>query len=141
MLALLLLPALILPAAPRQAAAQEPVAAADASLDRIRGELTATASSRIKNVPVQFPVTFKSKVDQRVFVPTLEEHLHKEFDLTPMQRQSADWSARCCGFNLGALVKHVEDGWRARKIRKTREQIARELAELDAARARDRDAR
>lgn len=138
-MALLLLPALFV--GTHQAAAQGPDADAAALLDRIRGELATTASPRIRNVPAQFPVTFKSQVDQRVFVPTLEEHLHKVFDLTPMQRQSAEWAARCCGYNLGALVKYVDDGLRARKIRKTREQIARELAELEAMRARERDSK
>lgn len=116
-------------------AAQPPTGDTPGSLARIRGELA--AAPRIKNVPAQFPVTFKTRVDQRVFVPTLQEHLHKEFDLTPLQRQSADWAGRCCGIKLGALVKGVEGARRERKIRKTREQIARELAQLDAIRARE----
>lgn len=127
--------ALIVHASGRQAVAQDP-AAAPTSLDRLREALATAAPQRIKDVPVPFPVVFRAKVDQRIFVPTLQEHLHKEFDLTPLQRQSAEWAARCCGLNLGALVKGVEDAARARKIRKTREQIARELAEIEAARAR-----
>ena len=82
-------------------------------------------------MPESLHVTFKVRVDQRVFVPTLEEHLHKEFDLNLLQRQSADWASRCCGFNLGTVVEYFETALRNRTIRKTREQIARELAELE----------
>jgi hypothetical protein len=84
-------------------------------------------------MPVPVP-TFKTRVDQRVFVLTLEEALHKEFDLNAFQRQSAEWASKCCGFNLGQVVTSVDEALRDRKIRKTREQIARELAELEAAR-------
>lgn len=83
--------------------------------------------------------TFKTRVDERVFVPTLEEHLRKEFTLTLMQRQSADWAGKCCGYNLGQVVKGVSEMRRDLRIRKTRKQIARELAELEAARARTAD--
>lgn len=78
--------------------------------------------------------TFKSRVDQRAFVLTLEEALHKQFDLNDLQRQSAEWASKCCGFDVGQLVKIVDEALTRRKIRKTREQIARELAELEAAR-------
>ena len=106
------------------------------SLDRIKGELAKAPPRRFEpETPQQLRVTFKARVDQRVFVPTLEEHLHKEFDLTPLQRQSADWAARCCGFDLGQLVEWTQTAMRERKIRKTREQIARELAELAAIKA------
>ena len=65
--------------------------------------------------------------------PTLEEHLRKEFTLTLLQRQSAEWASKCCGYDIGQLVKIVDKALQARKLRKTREQIARELAELEAA--------
>lgn len=83
---------------------------------------------------LELPPLFKSRVNQRMFVLTLEEVLHKEFDLNVLQRQSADWAGKCCGYNLGSLLKGVNDARRDRKARKTREQIARELAELTAAR-------
>jgi uncharacterized protein YfcZ (UPF0381/DUF406 family) len=73
-------------------------------------------------------------VDQRVFVLTLEEALHKEFDLNELQRQSAEWAAKCCGYDIGQLITKIDDALRERKIRKTRQQIWRELAELEAAR-------
>jgi hypothetical protein len=116
-------------AAPQESAGSLPV-----SLERIREDLEKPAPPRLKPAaPVHLPPTFKSRVDQRTWVPTLQQHLHKEFDLTPMQRQSADWAARCCGIKVGQFVQMAEDALRARKIRKTREQIARELAELEAA--------
>jgi hypothetical protein len=87
------------------------------------------------DVPVHLTMpTFKTRVDQRVFVPSLEEHLRKEFTLTLLQRQSAEWASKCCGYDLGQLVEGVNKVLRDRKVRKTREQIARELAELEAAR-------
>lgn len=106
------------------------------SLERIREQLETVPTHRLEpGVPVPLAVpTFKSRVDQRVFVPTLEEHLRKEFTLNVLQRQSADWASRCCGLDLAQLAKHTSDALRERRIRKTREQIARELAALDAAR-------
>jgi heme exporter protein D len=85
--------------------------------------------------------TFKTSVDQRVFVPSLQEQLRKDFGLTLLQRQSADWASRCCGLSLNQLaaqvVRSVNKARQQRTLRKTREQIARELAELDAARKND----
>ena len=112
-------------------AAQQAPAQSTASVARIRGEVTKAPALRVEpGEPLEVPtVTFKAR-SQRPFVPTLEEHLHKTFDLNLLQRQSADWAARCCGYNLGALVQHAETALRNRKLRKTREQIARELAAL-----------
>jgi hypothetical protein len=86
------------------------------------------------DVTLQPPAVFKSRVDQRVFVLTLQQELHKAFDLNVLQRQSAAWASKCCGYDLGQLVKSANEALRAGKIRKTREQIARELAALEAAR-------
>ena len=69
-----------------------------------------------------------------MFVLTLEEALHRDFDLNIIQRQSADWASKCCGFDLGQIVRLIDQEMQDRKIRKTREQIRRELAELEAAR-------
>ena len=73
-------------------------------------------------------------MDQRVRSLTLEEWIEKEFTLTPLQRQSAEWAARCCGISLDPLFNKLEEALRRRQVRKIREQIARELAELEAAR-------
>lgn len=117
------------------AAPQEPPGGLPVSLERIRENLEKPPPPRLTPAqPVQLRPTFRTRVDQRTWVPTLEEHLHEQFDLSPMQRQSAQWAAQCCGLKVGQFLKMAEDALRARKVRKTREQIARELAELDAAR-------
>jgi hypothetical protein len=124
------------PSATLVAAPQEPASAPPVSLERVREELERNPTGRLRlDAPLPRPLpTFRSRVDQRVFVPTLEEHLHKEFDLNVLQRQSAEWASKCCGYDLGQVMKIVDKAMRDRKIRKTREQIARELAELDAIR-------
>lgn len=103
------------------------------SLERIKKELKKPPGVDL-NRPVQVPVaTFKSSVE-RSWVPTLEEWIQKEFALTALQRQSAEWGSKCCGINLGSLWKGVKNARQERKARKIREQIARELAELEARR-------
>jgi hypothetical protein len=122
-------------AATAGAAPQQPDSVPPVSLNRIRQGLAQAPALRLEaDMPLQLPATFKSRVDQRVFVLTLQEELHREFDLNELQRQSAEWASKCCGYNLGQLVKSANEALRGRKIRKTREQIARELAELEAAR-------
>jgi hypothetical protein len=132
--AALLAPALVVSPAALAAAPQEPAGGLPVSLERIREDLEKPLPPKLAPAtPVQLRPTFKARVVQRSWVPTLEEHLHKQFDLSPMQRQSAEWAAQCCGLKIGQIVKYAEDALRARKIRKTREQIARELAFLEAA--------
>ncbi len=110
-----------------------------ASLDRIKERLEAPVTRRLTPAaPVRLRPTFRSRVDQRVFVPTLEEDLHKTFDLTDFQRKYAEYSARGWGYDLGQIVRFIDKALEERKLRKTREQIARELAELEAARAASR---
>jgi hypothetical protein len=77
---------------------------------------------------------FKTGIKQRVFVLSLEEQLHKEFDLNLLQRQSANWASMCCGIDIGLLVKGIDRALQQRKMRKIREQVTRELTELEAAR-------
>jgi hypothetical protein len=124
------------PAAPLGAAPQQADNGSPVSLNRIKEQLAKAPTRDLKPeapVPLRVP-TFRSRVDQRVFVLTLEEALHKEFDLNDLQRQSAEWRSRCCGINLGQVVQMIDDAMKQRKIRKTQEQIWRELAELEAAR-------
>jgi hypothetical protein len=84
---------------------------------------------------VETPVaTFKSGVNQRMFVLSLDEWLHKEFKLTALQRQSAEWASKCCGLNIGQLFESVDRALKRRELRRIRQQITRELAELEAAR-------
>jgi hypothetical protein len=141
LLTLLCVPGLVAgPSATVEAAPRQATAAPNTSLERIRGALEAPPALRIKtDVPLQPAApTFKSRVDQRVFVPTLEEVLRKEFDLTPMQRQSAEWASRCCGLNIGLLLSKLDEARTRREVRRIREQIAWELAELEAARKKNR---
>ena len=69
------------------------------------------------------------------------EYLRKELELTPLQRQSADWASRCCGIDVGRLFNGIGKALERRKARQVREQIDRELADIEAARARALDAR
>jgi hypothetical protein len=117
------------------AAPQEPGSDLPVSLRRIQEELKKPDTRLTTELPVQVPVaTFKARVDQRVYVLSLEKWLEKEFKLNTLQRQSAEWAARCCGIGLDPLLKGVERALQRRRVRKTREQIARELAEIEAAR-------
>ena len=102
------------------------------SVERIRNTLNSTPTESLKfDVKVPKPVaTFKRSVNQRAFTTTILEQLRKDFELTPLQRQSAEWSSRCCGLNLLTLTKSLEKAWRLRQERKAREQVKRELAEL-----------
>lgn len=126
------------------AAPQEPPKDLPVSLDRIREELAKTPPIRLKlDMPLQVPVAkFKSRVDQRVYVLTLEEWIDKEFKLTALQRQSANWAAAggyvlasgSHAVRLDPLFKSLEKALQRRRERKIREQIARELAQVEAAR-------
>ncbi len=130
LLALVVSPPQSLGAAPQPPAGVPPV-----SLERIREQLKETPAPRLLDMPLPLPVpTFKTSVEQRVYVPTLEEQLRKEFTLIGLQRQSADWASKCCGLDLNQLFKSAEKALQRRKVRKIRQQIARELAQLEAAR-------
>jgi hypothetical protein len=118
------------------AAPQESGNAPPASLERIKEALEKPPVRLDLKWPL--PVTtFKTRVDQRTYVLSLEEQLRKEFTLTLLQRQSHVWASRCCGFNLlslNQLATSLHKALQRRKVRQIRQQIARELAELDAAR-------
>ena len=120
---------------PLGAAPQEPAATPPVSLDRIK---KGVGNPGLKlDVPIPPPrPTFKSRVDQRQFVLTLEQALHRDFDLNEFQRQSAEWRSKCCGYNLSQIFDAIEKKMLERKIRKTREQIMQELAFLEAAAAK-----
>jgi hypothetical protein len=126
----------LLVATPPAAAQQPQPNDLPVSLERIRDELEVAVPSRLKlDMPVEKPVPrFRTRVDQTVYVLTFDEWLDKEFNLIGIQRQSADWASKCCGIGLDPLLKSVENALQRRKERKIREQIARELAELETAR-------
>jgi hypothetical protein len=61
------------------------------------------------------------------------DSLRKEFELTPLQRQSADWSSKCCGLNLAALTESLDRAFRRWEERRVHDRVTRELAEVVAA--------
>jgi hypothetical protein len=129
-LALVMSPSAGLAAAPQPPAGVPPV-----SVERIQEQLNKNAAATLRDMSLQPPVaTFRSGIEQRVFVLTFEEQLRKDFTLNLLQRQSADWGSRCCGLSLSQLFNSVEKALDRRKVRKIRQQIARELAELEAVR-------
>ncbi len=77
--------------------------------------------------------TFRVSVDTRVFGLSIVDQLRKEFELTPLQRQSADWRAKCCGVNLLSLADVIKNGVRDWKEKRVRDRVSRELAEVIAA--------
>ena len=135
LLAVLWVSALVVRPAPLGARPQ-PGSALPVSLERIRKELDKTPPRPLKpDVPVHLTVaTFRTRVRPACVCAVAGDHLRKEFALTLLQRQSADWASRCCGSDLGQLVQRINKALRDRKVRDLREQIARELAELEAAR-------
>jgi len=123
-----------LEAAPQAPTTKPPAQDVPVSLGRIRADLARTPQLKLDG-PLGLPVaTFKVHVEQRRYVPTLQEWLDDKFTMTELQKQSADWASRCCGVNLAPLFDNVDKALQRRKERRIREQIARELAQLDAAR-------
>ena len=104
------------------------------SLSRIRKGLDRPATSLKPSGDLQLRPTFRSEVVKHPFVPTLEEHLHKTFDLTDFQRKYADYAAGAGGFDLGFIFRRIDKALEERRISNVRTQIRRELAELEAAR-------
>ena len=125
---------LVLP--PKAAAEQPPVPEQPVSLTRIRAGIEDTAEHPFKVDAKSQRSTprFKTSVEERSYMLTFEEQLRKHFELTPLQRQSQEWASKCCGLDLGVLFDPIERALQRRKERKIREQIARELDELKAAR-------
>jgi len=115
------------------AAPQEPSGDTDVSLSRIRKDLSRPTATRLQpSEPVQLRPTFRSETLAHPFVPTLEEDLRKTFALTDFQRQYAEYLARAGGIDFGVLLRPIEKAMDEHRLRKIREQIARELAELQA---------
>lgn len=124
-----------LEAAPQPPAKDTTAQELPVSVDRIAKQLSKPAPIQLEMNAQTLPVaTFRVSVEQRIYVLPFKEWLDKEFKLNDLQRQSADWASRCCGINLGSLFQKLEDAQRRHEVRKVREQIARELDELEAAR-------
>lgn len=117
------------------AAPQDPGGLPVASLEHVQDALNRTPSRSLKfdaKVPVP-AATFRVTVRERLFVVPIMESLRKEFELTPLQRQSADWSSRCCGLNLVTLTETLEKAFRRWEEGRIHDRVARELAEVEAA--------
>jgi hypothetical protein len=115
---------------------QEQGAVACTSIDKVKeGVLTPIVTPLAPSVPVRLRPVFKSGVEKHPFVLTLEEDLHKTFELTDFQRRAANWSAQCCGLNLAQIYGAIKQAQAESQVRKAREQVLRELADLDSARS------
>ncbi len=104
------------------------------SLDRIREGVARTPALRLDSKPPT--PTFRTTIEGRALMVPFQEHLREKLELTPLQRQSQDWASRSGGIDLGWLFKGLERALERRKVRQVREQIGRELAELEAARGK-----
>ena len=104
------------------------------SLERIR-TIAERPQALDVDVPLSLPVVrFEISVEARPYMLSFEEQLRKDLELTPLQRQSRDWASRCCGLDLGVLFDPIDRALQRRKERRIRQQIARELEDLKAAR-------
>ena len=124
----------VYPAAPLQAAPQDQSADAS-SLARLKQRLDKPAAPLNPSGKLELRPTFRSSVEKNPFVPTLEEHLRKTFELTDFQRKYAAYTAANGGFDLSLLFRPIDKALEERRIRNIRAQIRRELADIDAARA------
>ena len=118
-----------------EAAPQEQSGETGTSLDRIKQKLDRAPAPLKPSGELRLRPTFRSEVVKNPFVPTLEEHLHKTFDLTDFQRKYAAYAAGAGGIDLGFIFRKIEKALDERRISNIRTQIRRELADLEAARA------
>jgi hypothetical protein len=116
---------------------QEQAAEPPVSLDRIREGVARTPALKLEQK--QPTPTFRTTTEGRRLMLPFHEYLRKELELTPLQRQSADWASRCCGIDLGQVFKGVGKAWGRRKARHLRERIGQELADLETLRAASGD--
>jgi len=116
------------------AAPQEAAAPPDA-VEHVKAALNRTPSQSLKfDARMPTPVTtFKVSVDARVFGLSVVDQLRKEFELNPLQRQSAEWRAKCCGINLLSVADQIEKAVRQWKEERIHDRVSRELAEVIAA--------
>jgi hypothetical protein len=116
------------------AASQEPTGSPD-SVNHVRTALSRTPSQSLKfDARMPAPVaTFKVTVDARVFGLSIVDQLRKEFELTPLQRQSAEWRSKCCGINLLTLADTIGKAVRQWNEDRIHDRVSRELAEVIAA--------
>lgn len=116
-------------------AQQLPNSATPTSVDRVKETLARTPAQSLKfDARMPQPVaTFRVTVNQRAFVEPILVTLRKEFELTPLQRQSWDWYSKCCGINLMLVPEFLQKEFRQWQERRIHERVTRELAEVIAA--------
>lgn len=103
------------------------------SIERVREELAKPPTQRLKLDGIQTPVAVFRATVEIDYMPSFEEQLEKQFKLNEFQRQSQEWSSKCCGLDLIGLAKSVDRFLKKREARKIREQVIRELARIEAA--------
>ena len=119
------------------ASPQDQVDGTAPSLTRLKERLDKPSAKPLRpSAPVQLRPVFRTRVTNRPFVPTLEEHLRQTFELTDFQRQYAAYAAGCCGIDLGALFRGIDRALDERRALKVSAAVARDLAEVEAAQAR-----
>lgn len=115
----------------QQPPAAKPAEEPPVSLTKIRDGVSRTPAlnpDRQISVP-----TFRTRTEARPLMLPFDEYLRQQLEPTPLLQQSRDWASRCCGIDLGLLFDPIDKALEQRKTRKVREQIARELEELEAA--------
>ena len=119
------------------AAPQEEAAAPPDAVEHVKAALNRTPSQSLRfDARMPAPVaTFRVSVDERVFGLSIVDKLRKEFELTPLQRQSAEWRSKCCGINLLTLADGIGKAFRQWKEDRIHDRVSRELAEVIAAAA------
>jgi hypothetical protein len=122
------------PAATQGSTPAREQAAPPSSLDRTREAVTRTPALKLEAKPPT--PTFRTTVEGRALMLPFQEYLRQQLEPTPLQRQSREWASQCCGIDLGRLFNGLEKALERRKVRQVRDQISRELAELEAARAK-----
>lgn len=112
---------------------QQPASVLPVSLDRVREELKKPPPAIDPDRPLEQPVaTFRMVIEQPRFVPTIHEWIAREFTVTALQRQSAEWGEKCCGMNLISLWKGVARVRRRSEEARIRREVAQVVAELEA---------
>jgi hypothetical protein len=104
-----------------------------ASVERVLTELRRAPRLQITFEGLQAPVAVFRMTVERDYMPSLNEQLEKEFKLNAFQRQSQEWSSKCCGLNLIELTNNLDKALKRREARKIHNQVARELAQIEAA--------
>ena len=124
--------------APQQAQATAAQPVETPSLDRIRRQLDREPGLEIEfQVPVP---TFHVTVEERRYMLTFDEWLHKEFDLNPFQKKWLEHYAKGVLFTpTGVDLLQVHDRWkrfsRQLESRKARREVARELQRFNEAKS------